>query len=230
MSVTGTQIFGLVMGSIPGPNFVASITKFAYYNSQESNLKDAVSRKEYGACLDRAAMKVNVLAKEVFENLEEEIGNLKWYAFLQIIPLVGVYFAWAEKQLLERINKVLPSEDISQINQEEIEPPKKIEQQFPKNVIKITEENFEAKTREGNVAILIYENHFFVSLENFSKVEIEGLKLAAVEKKSKPVQLKDCYGLVAYKDGKQIRDISCSNVSFTHNMQSALKDTYAESI
>ena len=103
MTITGTQMFGIVMGSIPGFNLIASIIKFIYYNSQESVLQNIVFAR---ASTAQTARKVDEVARNTIPSVDDDVKRLKWCSLLQIIPLIGIYFAWTEKKLLERINAV----------------------------------------------------------------------------------------------------------------------------
>ena len=150
MAVTNTQMFGLVTGSLPGLNFIAAPIKFVYYKSQETTLS-----KSARAQVSETAEEVNQVAQSRF-NLNDEIPNLKWYALLQFIPLVGIYFAWKEKQLLEKINAAssnnlnAPKAKASVKN--ELEQEVKNDNGF----ITLTDANYEATVNNHDKLVVLY--------------------------------------------------------------------------
>ncbi|HEY4832307.1 MAG TPA: hypothetical protein VIH61_07090 [Waddliaceae bacterium] len=166
MTVTNTQMFGLVMGSIPGINIIASVIKFAYYSSQESELRDDASARLKVA---RTAEKMDEVAQNSLSNIEEDITNLKWYALLQVIPLVGIFFALAEKELLEKVsnlasnlNKVQTNE-VGTINVKNKEPKPEV-----KKIVVDYHQEFElAIDREGTVIICFHETSLLEETERF---------------------------------------------------------------
>src|ERR1700733_6771940 len=104
MTVTGPQMFGTEVGCIPILSVISSVTKFIYYNDQESELKVASSRV---ASLQKTARRVEEVAQNAIPSMDGDIEMLKWYSLLQIIPLIGIYFVWAENRLLKQINNVV---------------------------------------------------------------------------------------------------------------------------
>ena len=172
MTITGTQKFGLVMGVIPPINFIASVVKFIYYRSQEAESINTVAAR---LKVSSTAQSTDQAAQNTFQNIEKDITNLKWFALLQIIPLVGVIFANFEYELLERIHNAFngnvvsnnlenPAPPVEQRNEEPPVAKKPVKQHneeppaAAKPVIELTPATFEEATRKGKVAVLLYSS------------------------------------------------------------------------
>ena len=155
MTITGTQKFGLAMGILPGANFIASVVKFIYYKSQETDLNAAAQLK-----VTRTAELVNQAAQNSLQKIEDDIANLKWFALLQIIPLIGIIFVNFEYELLERINNAVKESvpPAAQPAQPAAQPVAPAAQPVPprKEVVEVTDlATFEKEIKGGKVVALI---------------------------------------------------------------------------
>jgi hypothetical protein len=220
MTVTGPQILGMIMGSIPGLNIIASVIKFVYYNRQESELKDLAFAR---APLEQTAIKVDEVAQNTIPSMDGDIERLKWYAILQIIPLIGIYFVWAEKKLLERINSVTETnfpvdnhEIDSQVEEVQVEEVQ-VEEESDGSVIEVTEANFQEVIKKGKVALLFYS-----SLQPTIKQEFDkGAKIMKsatfasfnIDDEKVPASVaidRGCANLLTYDEGKHKGSIMSS--------------------
>ena len=164
-NLTNMQKFGLVIGILPGINFIAAITKFVYYRMQESKSKETarttINQLFARATVEQTAEKVDESAKSAFQDMEEEITNLKWFALLQIIPLAGILFASLEYESLEKINKIfntnVEGNDLEDVIPTDVVPTRQPDEEEVKveSVITLTTDTFDKVVREGKVAVLI---------------------------------------------------------------------------
>ena len=113
------------LGAIPIVSIPTGIVKYFVHQNDESKNCKIVNDLN----LETVANITDKTAQKIFKyNLNGEISKLKWYGLLQMIPLVGIYFAWAEKELLEKINALAKSLNVTseQVNQSEVKKPSEI--------------------------------------------------------------------------------------------------------
>ena len=191
-NLTNMQKFGLVIGILPGINFIAAITKFVYYRMQESKSKETarttINQLFARATVEQTAEKVDESAKSAFQDMEEEITNLKWFALLQIIPLVGILFANLEYESLEKINEIFNA-NVEGNDSEEVVPTRQPheEEVKVKPVITLTTDTFDKVVREGKVAVLICsESVYPVTKEEFNKASriLKSVKFASFDRET----------------------------------------------
>lgn len=128
MSISNLQMFGIVMGCIPGINFVAGTIKFFIYMHQEFDLKKTITNRTR---VEQTAKKLENIDQSMFKEDKKNMTNLKWYALLQVLPLVGAYGAYKEKKLLEKINTPIKTQlDTSHLVQVEV-----IQAQDPEHIM-----------------------------------------------------------------------------------------------
>lgn len=98
VTISNLQTIGLIGGCLPGLNILTAIIKFFVYLYKETNPEN-----RHG--VEVTAAKTEELAQTAFNNdVKKVTENLKWYALVQIIPFVGIYGAYLEKETLEKIS------------------------------------------------------------------------------------------------------------------------------
>jgi hypothetical protein len=161
---------GLVMGSIPVINVPTGIIKFfVYYLQSESEFNDTLNREN----LDGVAKSTNQAVQVAFKNrMNDTFACLKWYALLQVIPLVGIYFALAEKELLEKMNSVKASLNEPSTNESDSVSVKNTPKSKVTKIIVTTPEEFKtAIDKDGTVVVCFPGNAFWKSEKYPEKVE-----------------------------------------------------------
>lgn len=231
MTITGTQKFGLVMGVIPGINIIASLIKFVYYGSQETESIGAARKK-----VTHTAEPVDRVARDYLQNIEEDITRLKWFALLQVVPLVGLIFANWEYESLDRINKVFNlnvGPNIPKVPEDTVpEVPKKkdsahsIEQDNKKTPVMLPELTLETMLLETakncDLAVLVYSSSKDLKLKtDFEEASrnLHSVKFALldIDLDANKGMICATKGIMLYKNGVETSIIATSSGRFNNS-------------
>lgn len=221
MNVSNTEMFGIVMGCIPGINIAAGLIKFFIYLNKEAEINNKLFRQLE---VDRTAKKVNnnIDIPEIKNGIEETTSKLKWYALAQMIPLIGIIGAIYEKNILEFFNKHLEPK-LNEVDSTDGDnkvmgrnPP--WEKTNSKFVLELSDDNFEATIEKGTVAVL-----FFADIDGRENDANEPFEQAAKELANQGItfaqinaydgwkthnKLREKYGvplIILYQDGQIVR-------------------------
>jgi hypothetical protein len=142
----------IAMGCIPGISIPTGIIKFFVYLHRESELHDMANRVD----LEKVANSADQAAQNAFKNqIYTDIARLKWYALLQVIPLVGIYFAIAEKELLEKMNFLKGDFNKAQTDEVGLLDVNKPKSKVTKIVVN-TPGEFDAAVDKGDIVVICF--------------------------------------------------------------------------
>ena len=173
MNVTKTEMFGLVMGSIPGINIPTGFIKFFVYFNKEDEIKDKMKSRLQ---VDVTAGKVKAIDMPgITKSIEGEISKLKWCALLQMIPLIGIIGAIFEKEILEWVNELTDRGDLNPQDPANVKQPDlPLKKANPGQVLELSDANFQATIKKGNTMVMYVPN-----IDDKSTAEIKEFELAA---------------------------------------------------